>query len=103
MRLRKVLHVLAGNAAAEVWASMRPKTFEVKLARRIVQHFPQPTDIFFAKAATCLQILGILCCLSVGRDMIKCRCLQDFSRAQTIHDLKSHLRAMARDEAWPAL
>jgi hypothetical protein len=103
LQTRNDLHTLAGNAAAEAWASMRPNTFEGKLASRIVQHFPQLSDPYFEKAARCLQALGILCCLSAGRDMLQCRCLQDLSQGEAIKAVESHLRDLAKEEAWPTL
>ena len=101
LRFKKVLHVIAGNAAGEVWARFRPKTFEVKLARWLVQRFPQPTDLVFIKTARCLQALGVLCCMNANRDMTKCQCLRDLAVALTMAELESQLRELAHTEAWP--
>lgn len=74
LRFQKLLHTMAGDSAAELWATFRPNRFEVNVARQIVKRLPLPTDEAFAQAARCLRALGILCCLMSSREMTECRC-----------------------------
>jgi len=98
LRLSKLLHTVVGDSAAEIWASLHRKKFEVKLARQIAKRFPLPTDHPLAQAARCLRAL--LCCLTSGRDMTECDCLQDLARDYTMEQLKRELREMMSPTSW---
>lgn len=103
LRTRRLLHALVGKAAGKVLSWVREPSFEVTLARTLVQHFPQPSDVYFEKAARCLQALGILCCLASSRDMAQCPCLQDLAKDQAIGHLETQLRLLANKDAWPEI
>ena len=93
--------MVAGVAAAELWASFRPSRFEVKVVRVVVPRIPFPPDQALQSVSKCLQALGILCCVAAGRDLVACRCLQDLGKRLLLADLDNELKELAKSELWP--
>jgi hypothetical protein len=98
--VKGAIHKLVGRLAGDTWAVIRGEGFEARLARAVGSRIPLPVDQAFVQTAKCLRALGILCCLSAGRDMTKCGCLLDFAGDATIAALKAELREVADPGLW---
>lgn len=78
-----------------------PHGFGKQLAHQLYAMSSAPARVGTVKAAKCIQVVGILCCLTAGRDLEDCRYLQDFSHDIAMDQLEIQLVRMAQADSWP--
>lgn len=78
-----------------------PHGFQEQLAHQLYAMSSAPARVGMVKAGKCIQVVGILCCLTAERDLEDCQCLQDFSHDLAINQLETELVSMAQAASWP--
>lgn len=78
-----------------------PQSFQEQLAHELYAMSSAPARVGMVKAAKCIQVIGILCCLTAERDLEDCQCLQDFSHDLAMDQLETELVRMAQADSWP--
>lgn len=76
------------------------RAFAPLVARCIVVSSPLPSDQALVQAARCLRALGVLCCVSAGRNLARCHCLLDVASQFGDDAVSSELRHMATEVLW---
>jgi hypothetical protein len=81
---KKALHDFIGAVASRVTGWLGGRAFECSVARELAQRIPIPVlDDKTVVVARCLQMIGILLCLSQGIPLNRCQSFIDLALAET--------------------
>jgi len=102
LKFHAVARLVPGGMLYRYRMSRAQDTFEADLAQKLYAMSSAPARVAMVKVAKCLQVIGILCCVTADRDVEDCQCLQDFGQDLVLDELETELLEMAEARSWPA-